>query len=75
MSFLNAIMDALMSLLGRLPPAAALTCFSVLTGAFVLALFKLSSRPERIAAAGGEVVPWMAGDLLPWSFLGIQTLG
>ena len=51
MSFLNAIMDALMSLLGRLPPAAALTCFSVLTGAFVLALFKLSSRPERIAAA------------------------
>ena len=31
--------------------------------------------PERIAAAGGEVVPWMAGDLLPWSFLGIQTLG
>ena len=51
MTFLNAIMDALMSLLGRLPPAAALSCFSALTGALVLALFKVSSRPARIAAA------------------------
>jgi dihydroorotase len=31
--------------------------------------------PERIAAAGGEVVPWMAGALLPWTFAGIQPLG
>jgi dihydroorotase len=26
--------------------------------------------PARIAAGGGEVVPWMAGDVLPWSFAG-----
>jgi hypothetical protein len=51
MTLLNTLMDALMSLLGRLPPAAALACFSVLAGALVLLLFKVSSRPERIAAA------------------------
>lgn len=28
--------------------------------------------PERIAAAGGEVVPWMAGDVLTWRFAGIE---
>jgi len=47
----NAMMDALMALLGRLPPAAALAGFAVLTGALVLVLFKVSSRPARIAAA------------------------
>ena len=26
--------------------------------------------PARIQAAGGEVVPWMAGDVLSWSFVG-----
>ena len=26
--------------------------------------------PERIAAGGGEVVPWMAGQTLPWRFAG-----
>lgn len=26
--------------------------------------------PERIAAGGGDVVPWMAGDVLPWTFVG-----
>ena len=31
--------------------------------------------PERIAAGGGEVVPWLAGDVLPWSFAGVQPLG
>ncbi len=31
--------------------------------------------PERIAAGGGDVVPWMAGEVLPWSFVGIQPLG
>jgi dihydroorotase len=25
--------------------------------------------PERIAAGGGEVVPWMAGEVLPWRFM------
>ena len=28
--------------------------------------------PLRIAAGGGEVVPWMAGEKLPWSFAGIN---
>jgi dihydroorotase len=28
--------------------------------------------PERIAAGGGDVVPWMAGEVLPWSFAGPQ---
>lgn len=51
MSFLNAIMDALMRALGRLPPAAALAAFSVLTAVAALALFKASSCPEKIAAA------------------------
>lgn len=31
--------------------------------------------PERVLAAGGEVVPWMAGDVLPWRFAGIQSRG
>ena len=31
--------------------------------------------PERISAGGGEVVPWMAGEKLPWTFAGIQPLG
>ena len=50
MSFLNAIMDTLMLALGRLPPAAALTAFSVLTAVVALALFKVSSSPAKIAA-------------------------
>ena len=29
--------------------------------------------PERIAAGGGEVVPWMAGDVLPWRFVGVES--
>jgi len=40
-----------MAVLGRLPPAAALALFSALTALAALALFKVSSRPERIAAA------------------------
>ena len=28
--------------------------------------------PERIAAGGGEVVPWMAGETLAWRFAGIE---
>ena len=28
--------------------------------------------PERIAAGGGEVVPWLAGEVLPWSYLGLE---
>ncbi|MGE0284317.1 MAG: dihydroorotase [Rhizobiaceae bacterium] len=24
--------------------------------------------PDRVAAAGGQVVPWMAGEVLPWRF-------
>jgi dihydroorotase len=31
--------------------------------------------PLRLAVTGGEVVPWMAGDLLPWTFAGVQPLG
>ena len=28
--------------------------------------------PERITAGGEEVVPWMAGEVLPWTFAGVQ---
>ncbi len=31
--------------------------------------------PQRIAAGGGEVVPWMAGETLRWTFAGVQLLG
>jgi dihydroorotase len=31
--------------------------------------------PERIAASGGAVVPWMAGEVLPWTFAGVQPRG
>ena len=31
--------------------------------------------PQRIAAGGGEVVPWLAGEVLSWRFAGIQPLG
>ncbi len=29
--------------------------------------------PPCIAAAGGEVVPWMAGEVLPWRYIGVET--
>jgi dihydroorotase len=28
--------------------------------------------PDRVAVAGGAVVPWLAGDVLPWSFSPVQ---
>ena len=31
--------------------------------------------PARIPAAGGEIVPWLAGETLGWRFAGIQPLG
>ena len=31
--------------------------------------------PARIAAGGGEIVPWLAGETLPWRFAGFQPLG
>lgn len=31
--------------------------------------------PARIAAGGGEVVPWLAGETLGWRFAGVQPLG
>lgn len=31
--------------------------------------------PERIAAGGGEVVPWMAGEALSWRFAGLARDG
>ena len=31
--------------------------------------------PAAIAAGGGEVVPWMAGETLRWRFAGLQPLG
>ena len=31
--------------------------------------------PASIAAGGGEVVPWMAGETLRWRFAGLQPLG
>ena len=31
--------------------------------------------PGRLALAGGEVVPWMAGEVLAWTFAGVQPLG
>ncbi len=31
--------------------------------------------PERIAAGGGEIVPWMAGEVIRWRFAGVQPLG
>jgi dihydroorotase len=33
---------------------------------------KASTVPQRLALAGGEVVPWMAGEELAWSFAGVQ---
>ena len=31
--------------------------------------------PRAFPAAGGEVVPWMAGETLGWRFAGVQPLG
>ena len=31
--------------------------------------------PARIPAAGGEVVPWLAGETLAWRFAGVQPRG
>lgn len=31
--------------------------------------------PERIAAGGGNVVPWLAGETLAWRFAGVQSRG
>jgi hypothetical protein len=28
--------------------------------------------PDQIAAGGGDVVPWMAGETLPWRYAGIK---